>query len=54
MQQQNKLDRYRCINCMKKFCKDLGEHAMRIVNYEKKMILLTGEENKFYEEKKSL
>ena len=39
---------------MEKFCKDLREHAMRTVNYEKKeMIPLTGEENKFYEEQKS-
>ena len=38
---------------MEKFGKDLREHAMRIVNYEKKeMILLTDEENKFYEEQK--
>ena len=31
-------------NCMKKFCKDLREHAMKIVNYEKKrMVSLTTE-----------
>ena len=35
---------------MEMFCKDLREHAMKIVNYEKKeMIPLTDEENKFYE-----
>ena len=33
---KNKLNYYRGKNCMEKFCKDLGEHAMRIVNYEKK------------------
>ena len=38
---------------MEKFCKDLREHAMRIVNYEKKEIIpLTDEKNKFYEEQK--
>ena len=35
---------------MEKLFKDIREHAMRIVNYEKKMIPWTGEENKFYEE----
>ena len=33
---KNKLNYYRGKNCMEKFCKDLGEHVMRIVNYEKK------------------
>ena len=38
---------------MEKFCKNLREHAMRIVNYEKKeMILITDEENKSYEKQK--
>ena len=50
MQQKNKLDCYRGKDCMEKFCKDLKERAMRIVNYEKKeMIPLTAEENKSYE-----
>ena len=35
---------------MKKFCKDLIQHAMKIINYEEKeMILLTYKENKSYE-----
>ena len=39
---KNKLDYYRGKDCMKKFCKDLREHATKIVNYEKKkMIPLT-------------
>ena len=39
---KNKLDYYRGDNCMKKFCKDLREHATKIINYEKKdMIPLT-------------
>ena len=35
-QSKNKLDHYRGKNCMKKFSKDLREHATKIVNYEKK------------------
>ena len=39
---KNKLDYYRGKDCMKKFCKDLREHAIKIINYEKKkMIPLT-------------
>ena len=39
---KNKLDSYRSKDCMKKFCKDLREHATKIINYEKKkMIPLT-------------
>ena len=39
---KNKLDYYRGKDCMKKFCKDLREHATKIVNYKKKkMIPLT-------------
>ena len=33
---KNKLDYYRGDNCMEKFCKDLREHATKIINYEKK------------------
>ena len=33
---KNKLDYYRGKDCMKKFCKDLTEHATKIINYEKK------------------
>ena len=34
---------------MKKFCKDLKEHASRIINYEKReMIPLTKEEKKMH------
>ena len=39
---KNKLSYYRGKDCMKKFCKDLREHANKIINYEKeKMIPLT-------------
>ena len=42
---RNKLNYYRGKDCMKKFCKDLKEHATRIINYEKiKIIPLTKEE----------
>ena len=42
---KNKLNYYRGKDCMKKFCKDLKEHATRIINYEKKKIVpLTKEE----------
>ena len=38
---------YRGDNCIKKFCKDLREHATKIINYEKKdMIPLTKKEEK--------
>ena len=40
---------------MERFCKDLREHAMKIINYEKKeMMQLTHEENKYNEMQKSL
>ena len=39
---KKKLDYYRGEDCMKKICKDLREHATKIINYEKKnMIPLT-------------
>ena len=42
---KTKLDYYRGDDCMKKFCKDLREHATKIINYEKKkMIPLTKKE----------
>ena len=50
---KNNLDCYRDKDCMEKFCQDLREHAMRIVNYEKEeMIRLTDEKNKSYESQK--
>ena len=33
---KNKIDYYRDEDCMRKFCKDLREHATKIINYEKK------------------
>ena len=46
---KNNLDCCKGEDCMESFCKDLREHAMKIINYEKKeMIPLTDEENKSY------
>ena len=33
---KNKLDCYRGKDSMKRFCEDLKEHAIKIINYEKK------------------
>ena len=50
-QTKNKLNYYRGKDCMKKFCKDLREHATKIIHYEKKkMIPLTKEEKIHYNE----
>ena len=44
---KKKLNHYRGKDCMKKFCKDLREHATKIINYEKKkMIPLITEKKK--------
>ena len=50
---KNKLDCYRGKDCMERFCKDLQEHATKIIIYEtKEMIPLTNAENKSYKKKK--
>ena len=36
---KNKINYCRGDDCMKKFCKDLREHAMKIINYEKERIV---------------
>ena len=53
---KNKLNYYyRGIDCMKKFCKDLKEHATRKINYEKKKIIpLTKEEKINYNDQQML
>ena len=33
---KNKLDFYKGKDCMERFCKDLREHAMKIISNEKK------------------
>ena len=49
----NKLNCHRGKDCMERFCKDLKEHATKIINYEKKRNdTLTDEENKSYEKQK--
>ena len=51
---KNKLNYYRGEDCMKKFCKDLREHATKINNYEKKdMIPLTKKEEANYNNQKA-
>ena len=48
---KNKLDYYRGKDCMKKFCKDLREHATKIINCEKKkMTPLTTKEKIYHNE----
>ena len=49
----NEQKHYRAKDCMKIFCKDLKDRAMRIINYEKKeMIPLTDEEKEAHENQK--
>ena len=51
---KNKFDYYNSENCMKKFCKDLREHATKIINYEKKdMIPLTKKEEEHHNKQKN-
>ena len=46
---KNKLNYYRGEDCMKRFCKDLREHATKIIDCEKKeMLPLTKEEEEKY------
>ena len=50
---KNKLNYYRGEDCMTKSCKDLREHATKIINYEKKdMIPLTKKEEENYNNQK--
>ena len=50
---KNKLDCYRGKGCRESFCKNLREHAIKMIDYEKKeMIPLTAKENKSYEKQK--
>ena len=50
---KNKLNYYRGVDCMKRFCKDLKEHAIKINNCEKKaMVPLTKEEKEDYNNQK--
>ena len=50
---KSKLNYCRGEDCMSKFCKDLREHATKIINYEKKdMIPLTKKDEKNYNNQK--
>ena len=50
---KNEIKYYRGEDCMKMFCKDLKDQAMKIINYEKKeMIPLTDEEKETHENQK--
>ena len=50
---KNKLDYYKDEDCMKKFCLNLREHAIKIINYEKKkMIPLTKKGEKHHNKQK--
>ena len=43
-EEENKIDYYRGKDCVEKLCEKLKEHAMKIINYkEKKMIILNNE-----------
>ena len=45
--EENQLDCYRGKDCMERFCKNLKENVIKIINYEKKeMIPLTDEKSK--------
>ena len=50
---KNEIKYYRGEDCMKRFCKDLKDQAMKIINYEKKeMIPLTDKEKETHENQK--
>ena len=50
-EEENEFEYYRGRDCIDKLCKKLKEHAMKIINYEKKeMIQLTVEENRSCDE----
>ena len=50
-QTKNKLNHYRGKDCMKNFCKDVREHATKVIDYEKKkMIPLTMKEKIYHNE----
>ena len=53
IQIKNKLDYYPREECMTKFCKDLKEHATKVINYEKlKIIPITNEESSLHHKQK--
>ena len=53
-QTKSKLNYYRGKDCMKKFSKDLREHASKIINYEKKKMMSLTTEEKIYHNKQKI
>ena len=51
---KNKLNYYRGDDCTKIFCKDLREHATKIINYEKKKMMLLTTKEEIYHNKQKL
>ena len=51
---KNKLNYYRGKDCMKKFSKDLREHASKIIDYEKKKMISLATEEKIYHNKQKI
>ena len=51
---KNKVNHYRGKDCMKKFSKDLREHASKIIDYEKKKIIPLTTEEKIYHNKQKI
>ena len=51
---KNKLNYYRGDDCMETFCKDLREHSTKIINYEKKKIILLTTKEKIYHNKQKV
>ena len=49
---KNKLDYYRGNNCMKNFCLDLREHAVKIINYKKIYDTINKRRKKIHREQK--
>ena len=49
---KNKLNHYRGEDCMKNFCKDLREHATKIINYEKRYDAINKKRRKNYNNEK--
>ena len=51
---KNKLNYYRGKDCMKKFSKDLKEHASKVIDYEKKKMIPLTTEEKIYHNKQEI
>ena len=49
---KNKHDLYRGNNCMKTFSEPLRDHTMKMINFKRKMKLLTKEQQESYEKAK--